>query len=205
MYSVKDRTMENLIFIPNHLVAVTYTTFLTGFRCIVFLITWRVWMHCKTAEAHKLFSNSVSVLQDLAESGVLPCRWHHSCTVGAFVQVLYLFRDVMAKLTCVGLQVLWGHHYNKADCPFIAKHLISPAADGPHAFDRCNAIVGNKHLEKQVTNVDLFTFTLIKSINKWLIRLQHERSWNMNLASTVFSCWVAQANKRLNEKIISCT
>lgn len=50
---------------------------------------------------------------------------------------------IMLKLTCIGLQVLWGNHHNKSDCPFITKHLIGPAADGAHAFDRCNAIVGN--------------------------------------------------------------
>lgn len=72
-----------------------------------------------------------------------------------------MFRELMLRrLTCIGLQVLWGHHDNKTDRPFIAKHLIGPAADGTHAFDCCNAIVGDKHLGKQnssVTNVDQLT------------------------------------------------
>lgn len=67
----------------------------------------------------------------------------------ALTQVFNVFRDIMLKPTCICLQVLWGHHHNKADCPFIAKHLVGPAADGAHALDRCNAIVGDKHLQKQ--------------------------------------------------------
>ena len=70
-------------------------------------------------------------------------------TTVTLTKVLYMFKEIMLKLTCIGLQVLWGHHDNKADCPFIAKHLIGPAADGTHALHSCNAVVGDKHLERQ--------------------------------------------------------
>lgn len=53
------------------------------------------------------------------------------------------------RFTCIGLQIFWGHHDNKTDCPFVAKHLIGPATDGAHALDGRNAIVGDEHLEKQ--------------------------------------------------------
>ena len=74
----------------------------------------------------------------------------------------------LLKLTCIGLQVLGCHHYNKADCPFIAKHLVGPAADGAHAFDRCNTIVGNKHLEEQNSWV-----TACPIMSKILLHLQY--------------------------------
>lgn len=53
-------------------------------------------------------------------------------------------------LTCIGLQVLWCDHHDKSDRPLITKHLVGPAADGAHAFDCCNAIVSNKHLDMQL-------------------------------------------------------
>lgn len=53
---------------------------------------------------------------------------------------------IMFKLTGIGLQVLWCNHDNKSDRSFVTKHLIGPAADGAHALDCCNTIVGNKHL-----------------------------------------------------------
>lgn len=56
---------------------------------------------------------------------------------------------MVLTLTCIGLQILRSHHDHKADRPFIAEHLIGPAADGAHAFHSCDAIVGNKHLERQ--------------------------------------------------------
>lgn len=68
--------------------------------------------------------------------------------VGALTQMFYMFKENMLLLTCIGLQILWSHHDNKADCPFIAKHLISPTADRAHTFDCSNAIVSNKHLKK---------------------------------------------------------
>lgn len=55
----------------------------------------------------------------------------------------------MFKLTCIGLQILRGNHDDKSDRSFIAKHLVGPAADGTHALDRRNTIVGNKHLWAQ--------------------------------------------------------
>ena len=70
----------------------------------------------------------------------------------------------MLKLTCIGLQVLWGHHDNKADRPFIPKHLVGPAADGAHAFDCCDTIVGDKHLEKRNQNTP--SLSLIVSQHK---------------------------------------
>lgn len=62
------------------------------------------------------------------------------------------------KLTRVGFQVLWGHHNDEADRPFIAEHLIGPPADGAHAFDCCNAIVGDKHLKKQNSQIENANF-----------------------------------------------
>lgn len=44
--------------------------------------------------------------------------------------------------TCVGFQVFGGDHDYKSDGPFIAEHLVGPATDGAHAFDRSYAIVG---------------------------------------------------------------
>lgn len=103
----------------------------------------------------------------------------------------------MEKLTSIGFQVLRGYHNNETDGPFIAKHLIGPTADGTHTFDCCNAVVGNKHLEKQssgVTSVDLLTLKITKSINNWLIMLEHKRSWNIDLAKTVL---VAEWHKQI--------
>lgn len=50
--------------------------------------------------------------------------------------------SVEFTLTCVGFQVFRGDHDYKSDRPFIAEHLVGPATDGTHAFDRSNAIVG---------------------------------------------------------------
>lgn len=73
-----------------------------------------------------------------------------------------LLSEIMLKCTCIGLQVFRGHHDNKTDCPFIAEHFVGPAADGAHALNCCNAIVGNKHLEKQSTSSVTIT-NMVKS------------------------------------------
>lgn len=50
--------------------------------------------------------------------------------------------SIAFELTCIGFQVFRGDHDYKSDGPFIAEHLVGPAADGAHAFDRSYAIVG---------------------------------------------------------------
>lgn len=66
----------------------------------------------------------------------------------------------MFKLTCIGLQVLWRNHDDKSDCSFIAKHLIGPAADGAHALDCRDTIVGNKHLCTQYMSLEFNRYLL---------------------------------------------
>lgn len=51
--------------------------------------------------------------------------------------------------TCIGLQVLWGHHDYKPDGPLVAEHLIGPPADGAHALHGGDAIVGDEHLDRE--------------------------------------------------------
>lgn len=51
--------------------------------------------------------------------------------------------------TCVGLQVLWGHHDYKPDGSLISEHLVGPPADGTHALHGGDAIVGNEHLHRE--------------------------------------------------------
>lgn len=87
------------------------------------------------------------------------------------------YSEISFNFTCIGLQILRGHHDNKADRPFVAEHLIGPAADGAHAFDRRNAIVGNEDLENpntRVTRVDLFT--LLVSVVRWGM-MMHSLHW----------------------------
>lgn len=58
--------------------------------------------------------------------------------------------SIMLIMTCISFQVFRGYHDHETDCPLIAKHFVGPTTDGAHAFDCCNAIVGNKHLDMQM-------------------------------------------------------
>lgn len=49
--------------------------------------------------------------------------------------------------TCIGLEVLRGHHDYKPDGPLISEHIVGPPADGAHALHSGNAVVGNEHLD----------------------------------------------------------
>ncbi len=51
------------------------------------------------------------------------------------------------------LQIFRGYHNDKFDSSVIAKEVISPASDGPHAFDCSNAIICNQDLEANYTNI----------------------------------------------------
>lgn len=44
----------------------------------------------------------------------------------------------------IGLQILGGHHHHKADGALILEHLVGPAANGAHAFNGGDAIVGDQ-------------------------------------------------------------
>lgn len=45
------------------------------------------------------------------------------------------------QLTRVCFQVLGSHHDHKSDRPLVSEHLVGPAADGPHAFHCCDAVI----------------------------------------------------------------
>lgn len=45
-------------------------------------------------------------------------------------------------MTCIRFQVFGGYHDHETDCPFVAEHLVSPAADGPHTLDGRYAVIG---------------------------------------------------------------
>lgn len=62
--------------------------------------------------------------------------------VGDNCRVIKNTISIEFPLTCVGFQVFRGDHDYKSDGPFIAEHLVGPATDGAHAFDRSYAIVG---------------------------------------------------------------
>lgn len=49
--------------------------------------------------------------------------------------------------TCIGFEVLRGHHDHKADGPLVAEHLVGPPADGAHALHGGNSVVGDEHLQ----------------------------------------------------------
>lgn len=51
-------------------------------------------------------------------------------------------------------KVLWGDHSDEVECPVISEHLIRPLANTTHAFNGCDAIVGDENLwEREVEGV----------------------------------------------------
>lgn len=58
-------------------------------------------------------------------------------------------KSIKLTITCIGFQVLGRYHDHEADGPFIAKHLVGPAADRAHTLDCSYTIVGYQHLEQK--------------------------------------------------------
>lgn len=67
----------------------------------------------------------------------------------AQLQAENILFGVFAGITCVGLEVLGGDHDHEANGALVAEHLVGPAADGAHALDSSDAIVGDEHLGGQ--------------------------------------------------------
>lgn len=52
----------------------------------------------------------------------------------------------LLSLTCIRFKIFWCHHDHKSNCPLIPEHFIGPSANGAHAFNSSNAIVGYENL-----------------------------------------------------------
>lgn len=57
------------------------------------------------------------------------------------------------EITCISLEVFGGDHDHKANGTLVSEHLVGPPADGAHALDGGDAVVGDENLQGTETGV----------------------------------------------------
>lgn len=55
----------------------------------------------------------------------------------------------VSEITCVSLEIFGGNHDHKANGTLVSEHLVGPPADGAHALDGGDAVVGDQDLRGQ--------------------------------------------------------